>query len=81
MIIVAIAMLWHGCTLPKKTGGVYGTETDFSTGETVKNTSVQLNQSGEDIRNWYDISIWERGVDVWMPTSPGRNCFSVFLRH
>lgn len=47
MIIIAIAMLWHGCTRPEETGGIYGTITDFETGEPVKNANVTLRPSGE----------------------------------
>ncbi len=47
MIFVAIAMLCYGCTRPEETGGIYGTITDFETGEPVKNANVTLRPSGE----------------------------------
>lgn len=47
MIFVAIAMLCYGCTRPEETGSVYGTITDFETGEPIKNANVTLRPSGE----------------------------------
>lgn len=40
-------MLWQGCTKPEETGSIYGTVTDFDTGEPVKNANVKLLPSGE----------------------------------
>lgn len=43
----AIVIVWQGCTKPEETGSIYGTVTDFDTGEPVKNANVTLIPSGE----------------------------------
>lgn len=47
LMIVTIAVQWQGCTKPEETGAIYGTVTDFDTGEPVKNANVTLIPSGE----------------------------------
>lgn len=47
LMIVTIAVQWQGCTKPEETGTIYGTVTDFDTGEPVKNANVKLRPSGE----------------------------------
>lgn len=47
LMIVTIAIQWQGCTKPEETGTIYGTVTDFDTGEPVKNANVTLIPSGE----------------------------------
>lgn len=47
LMIVTIAVQWQGCTKPEETGTIYGTVTDFDTGEPVKNANVTLIPSGE----------------------------------
>lgn len=46
-ILFAIVMFWQGCTKPEETGTIYGTVTDFATGEPIKNVNVKLRPSGE----------------------------------
>lgn len=46
-IIFVFTILWQGCTKPEETGTIYGTITDFDTGEPVKNANVKLRPSGE----------------------------------
>ena len=46
-MIFAIVMIWHGCTKPEETGTIYGTVTDFATGEPVKNVNVTLMLGGK----------------------------------
>ena len=46
MIVIAIAVLWQGCTKPEEIGSIYGTVTDFETGEPIKNANVTLRPSG-----------------------------------
>lgn len=45
--ILAFSMLWQGCKKTEETGSIYGTVTDFDTGEPVKNANVKLRPSGE----------------------------------
>lgn len=47
LMIVTITVQWQGCTKPEETGTIYGTVTDFDTGEPVKNANVTLIPSGE----------------------------------
>ena len=47
LMIVTIAVQWQGCTKPEQTGTIYGTVTDFLTGEPIKNASVKIKPSGE----------------------------------
>jgi len=47
LMIVTVAVQWQGCTKPEETGTIYGTVTDFDTGEPVKNANVTLIPSGE----------------------------------
>lgn len=47
LMIVTVAIQWQGCTKPEETGTIYGTVTDFDTGEPVKNANVTLIPSGE----------------------------------
>lgn len=47
LMIVTITVQWQGCTKPEETGTIYGTVTDFDTGEPVKNANVKLRPSGE----------------------------------
>ena len=46
-IIIVFIILLCGCTKPEETGTIYGTVTDFDTGEPVKNANVKLMPSGE----------------------------------
>lgn len=45
--LFSIIIFWQGCTKPEETGAIYGTVTDFDTGEPVKNANVTLITSGE----------------------------------
>lgn len=47
LMIITIAVQWQGCKKPEETGSIYGTVTDFDTGEPVKNANVKLRPSGE----------------------------------
>lgn len=47
LMIITIAVQWQGCKKPEETGSIYGTVTDFDTGEPVKNANVKLQPSGE----------------------------------
>lgn len=47
LMFVTITVQWQGCTKPEETGTIYGTVTDFDTGEPVKNANVTLIPSGE----------------------------------
>ena len=47
LMIVTITVQWQGCTKPEETGTIYGTVTDFATGEPIKNANVKLRPSGE----------------------------------
>lgn len=40
--VIAIVILCQGCTKPEKTGTIYGTVTDQSTGESVRSAGVEL---------------------------------------
>lgn len=46
-IVFASTILWQGCTKTEETGTIYGTVTDFDTGEPVKNANVKLMPNGE----------------------------------
>ena len=46
-IVFASTILWQGCTKPEETGTIYGTITDYTTGEPIKNANVKLRPSGE----------------------------------
>ena len=46
-MILAIVVLWQGCTKPEETGTIYGTVTDYATGEPIKNANVKLKPNGE----------------------------------
>lgn len=41
-MILAIVILWQGCSKPEETGTIYGVVTDFDTGVPVKNVMVTL---------------------------------------
>lgn len=47
LMIIAFVVMWQGCTKPEETGTIYGTVTDFATGEPLKNVNVKLRPSGE----------------------------------
>ena len=47
LMIITIAVQWQGCKKPEEMGSIYGTVTDFDTGEPVKNANVKLQPSGE----------------------------------
>lgn len=53
-MIFAIVILWQGCTKPEETGTIYGTVTDFATGEPIKNANVKLKPNGETILTGVD---------------------------
>lgn len=46
-LFLVIAMLWQGCKKEEQTGSIYGTVTDYATGEPVKNANVKLRPGGE----------------------------------
>lgn len=46
-MILAIILFGQGCTKPEETGAIYGTVTDFATGEPVKNVNVKLLPNGK----------------------------------
>ncbi len=46
-IFLAVIMVWQGCKKKDEKGTIYGTVTDFDTGEPVKNANVKLLPSGE----------------------------------
>lgn len=47
--LLALTLVWHSCTLDAEitTGGIYGTVTDYATGEPISNANVKLKSSGE----------------------------------
>ena len=46
LIILALVVMWQGCTRPEETGSIYGTVTDYATGEPIKNANVKLKPTG-----------------------------------
>lgn len=70
-MIFAIAILWYGCTRPEETGTIYGTVTDFATGEPIKNVNVKLRPSGETTLTGSD------GTYMFQDLKPGE--YSLFL--
>lgn len=71
LMIFAIVLLWYGCTKPEKTGTIYGTVTDFATGEPIKNVNVKLRPSGETTLTGSD------GTYMFQDLKPGE--YSLFL--
>lgn len=47
LMTISIVLLLGGCTKPEETGTIYGTVTDYATGEPIKNANVKLRPSGE----------------------------------
>lgn len=47
IIFLSVVVLLLGCTRPEETGTIYGTVTDYITGEPIKNANVKLRPSGE----------------------------------
>jgi len=71
LMILAIILLWHGCTKPEETGTIYGTVTDFATGEPLKNVNVRIRPSGETTQTGSD------GTYMFQDLRPGK--YSLFL--
>jgi len=46
LMIFAFVVMWQGCTKPEEMGSVYGTVTDYATGEPIKNANVKLKPTG-----------------------------------
>lgn len=47
IIFLSVVVLLLGCARPEETGTIYGTVTDYITGEPIKNANVKLRPSGE----------------------------------
>ena len=62
LMIVTVAIQWQGCTKPEETGTIYGTVTDFDTGEPVKNANVKLRPSGETTMTGSDGTFMFQGL-------------------
>ena len=45
-LLLAVVACYFGCKKPEETGTIYGTVTDFATGEPVKMANVELSPSG-----------------------------------
>lgn len=47
-VVAITSVVWYGCTKEEELkGSIYGTVTDFATGEPVGNANVKLRPSGE----------------------------------
>lgn len=54
LLIIAISMLWQGCTKPEETGTIYGTVTDQATGEPIENAYVSIYPGTQSLQTGYD---------------------------
>lgn len=54
LMTISIVFLFGGCTKPEETGTIYGTVTDFATGEPLKNVNVRIRPSGETTQTGSD---------------------------
>ena len=54
VILLAVIMVWQGCKKKEETGEIYGTITDYATGEPVKNANVKLRPIGTTIQTGSD---------------------------
>ena len=61
-VFFSFANFWQGCTKPEETGTIYGTVTDFDTGEPVKNANVKLRPSGETTMTGSDGTFMFQGL-------------------
>ena len=52
--IIAISMIWQGCTRLEKTGSIHGTVTDFETGEPIENAYVSIYPGTQSLQTGYD---------------------------
>lgn len=68
---ISIVLLLGGCTKPEETGTIYGTVTDYATGEPIKNANVKLRPSGETTLTGSD------GTYMFQDLKPGE--YSLFL--
>ena len=53
-LLLAVVACYFGCKKPEETGTIYGTVTDFATGEPVKNANVTLRPNGTTIQTGSD---------------------------
>lgn len=54
VLLLTVAALYWGCIKEEETGTIYGTVTDFATGEPVKNANVKLLPNGEATKTGSD---------------------------
>ena len=71
LMTISIVFLFGGCTKPEETGTIYGTVTDFATGEPLKNVNVRIRPSGETTQTGSD------GTYMFQDLKPGE--YSLFL--
>ena len=71
LMTISIAFLFGGCTKPEETGTIYGTVTDYATGEPLKNVNVRIRPSGETTQTGSD------GTYLFQDLKPGE--YSLFL--
>lgn len=53
-MIIAVVILWQGCTKPEKTGTIYGTVIDQATGEPIENAYVSIYPGTQSLQTGYD---------------------------
>ena len=54
IIILTFALLMLGCTKPEETGTIFGTVTDFATGEPIENADVSIYPGTQSLQTSYD---------------------------